>query len=493
MKIVSTFFIYALLLFRVYAQSDAIQAKYEVSIKNEEEHTTYVLTDRKEAIFSYRQKEYKNSLRVKAFVLLDENLNKIKEKKISYDIAYEEYFEKRVGDVLYVVLSYENTGIVKVITFNLITFEESVIDFKFKSNTIVDDFFMLKGKAILTSLTKKKDKVYVTTYDLMTKQTEVIDFTKLTKLYLEYKGVNETDFELQKEVVVKFMAPFKEGKKCVYFTFNHTGDLKRQPSVIDFPPSENKIHSYIISKMTAEDYAIMGMYGLKRWPNGVFMGRIQNGTVSYVNYINFTSINNFADYLQGTQAAAYYKQEAKNSKTGEETNVNMFATFHDLKRGNDQYVMAVEFYYPYYVSRVNGDGTSSTYFLGYQYTHGSIVGFDEKCNFLWSNSILTNMYYMPKTPQTHLNIILNKNEVIVSFANKYEYKSYTLVEGVFLKEKEIVKNVFGKEKDDVVKSFTFVSGNWWYENNLILIQNKIQREEKKAPKEKIIGVYKVNY
>lgn len=471
---------------------------FEMPWKDEFDQTTYDLVEEKKAVLCYTNTDNKTRSFVKTFVLFDENLKEIKRADVKFDKSFGRNYTHKVNNTLFLLLYDKSNGRLMLKDIDLLTLICKSTEFEMRYGRTVEYFYVLKSKLVVLSNGGKS--TFLNTFDLVTNQSTEVDIQKHTKLPLIFEGYDLTEYNLEKEILVKFKNRTKTGVDQCYYVIDNNGSLKGNLTTIKYPVSDKSVVNYKLNKVSETDYLIMGLYTLKRYANGVFVARMKEGNVNYINYTNFVDIKNFADYLNYANSKSYVKQ-VKKSGGDEDPNLNMLASIHDIKMVNGEYVMLMEFYYPTYrteyrtVSSPNGGTTTQavTVFDGYQYNQGSILGYDDKCNLLWSNSFSMVMIHKPYTPRTHIRMSNDGATVNLSYVNwTYVVRMY-ITNGEFMKGNEVNKDVFGKDSDDIVKRSNLVGVTWWYNNNILIMQTKKQREDEKSSKEWIFGLYKLEY
>jgi hypothetical protein len=467
--------------------------------KDEFDQITYDLADEKKAVLTYTDSDTKTRSFVKTFILFDENLNEIKRTDIKYDKSYERNYTHKVNNTLFLLLYDKNNGRLILKDINLLTLDCKSSEYEMRYGRTIEYFYLFKSK--LTVISNGGKSTFLNTFDLISNESKEVDIQKQNKLALIYDGIDLTEYNLEKELVVKFKYKGKESLEYAYYIVDNTGSLKDNLVTIKYPISDKSVVSYKVNKVNNDEYLIMGLYTLKRYANGVFVARMKEGKVSYITYTNFVDIKNFADNLNYSNAKSYTKQVKKKADDNEGPTLNMLASIHDIKVVNGEYVMLMEFYYPTYrteyrmVSTPSGGTTTQPYtvFDGYQYNSASIIGYDDKCNMMWSNSFSMYLFYKPYIPRTHIKMSNDGATVNLSYVNWSIVVRMYLKNGEFIKEREVNKDVFGKDSDDIVKRSKLLGVTWWYDNNILVMQTKKYREDEKSSKEWTFGLYKLEY
>ncbi len=127
---------------------------------------------------------------------------------------------------------------------------------------------------------------------------------------------------------------------------------------------------------------------------GVYISRITNDNMDYLNRYNFLDYRNF---YANINASAVFKLKQKSDKNDNDKDysLNYRLLLHDIIVSKDQYILLAEAYYPDYktVSYITydyyGRPFPQTYsvFNGYVYFSGILSSFNSEGNLLWDNGI----------------------------------------------------------------------------------------------------------
>lgn len=177
-------------------------------------------------------------------------------------------------------------------------------------------------------------------------------------------------------------------------TYTAAGDLVLSSEI---KPGEKK---NLIDGVSTDFYSgiqfMAGTYSrsVSQYSRGLYVTKFLNGNQQFINYHEFSDLNNFFNYLNNKQEMKIKARIERQEKKGKKAAFNYRLFVHDIMKIGDEYILVAEAYYPRYASYSTSysgyPGSASRRanpsFLGYKYTHAIVVAFDRSGNLLWDNS-----------------------------------------------------------------------------------------------------------
>lgn len=167
--------------------------------------------------------------------------------------------------------------------------------------------------------------------------------------------------------------------------------------------ADKNLVSVRASILGEDHYIFTGAYNEHRanTSTGFFIAEVKEGERTYLEYYNYLSLDNFTDYLPRRQQERINRRVARSEQRGRTLTRNFMMTSHPVVRVDDRNYFLVEFFYPTYYTEtyVDSRGVTQTrrVFDGYQYTHASMICFDNEGVKLWDN---TFEMWLPHKPFT---------------------------------------------------------------------------------------------
>ncbi len=149
---------------------------------------------------------------------------------------------------------------------------------------------------------------------------------------------------------------------------------------------------------------VAGTYARRKsdYSRGLYLAKLTNGQQDLIKYHNYGDLNNFFSYMKVKREQRVKRRIKKRQVQGKKVKFNYRLLVHDIIQRGNEYILIGEAYYPKYSNNNSGGYYSgaSNYdyrnywinpnFIGYNYTHAVVVGFDKQGNILWDNSFEIN-------------------------------------------------------------------------------------------------------
>jgi hypothetical protein len=169
-------------------------------------------------------------------------------------------------------------------------------------------------------------------------------------------------------------------------------------------PSDRNLMSISGSILGDDHYIFTGAYSTRQvnTANGFFIAEVQDGRRRFIEYYDFMELDNFNDYLPRRQQSKLDRKKARREARGKTLSLNYRLVSHPVVKVNDKYYFLAEFYYPTYrtetTTTTTNTGTTTTtrtVFDGYQFTHASMICFNDAGEKLWDNTFEMFLQHKP--------------------------------------------------------------------------------------------------
>ncbi|MFY0653212.1 MAG: hypothetical protein JXQ96_14315 [Cyclobacteriaceae bacterium] len=195
---------------------------------------------------------------------------------------------------------------------------------------------------------------------------------------------------------------FKKKVTVSIKTFDATGNLLQTKS-LDTDFDKSLIDGVSTTFSNGEQY-VAGTFARRKseYSRGLYLAKLDRGQQELIKYHSYADLSNFFSYMKVKREQRVKSRIEKRKEQGKKVKFNYRLLVHDIVQRGDEYILIGEAYYPKYSSTNSGGYYSPTgsydyrnmwinpNFIGYNYTHAVVVGFDKYGNILWDNSFEIN-------------------------------------------------------------------------------------------------------
>ncbi len=213
-----------------------------------------------------------------------------------------------------------------------------------------------------------------------------------------------------------------------------------------------------------------------QYSQGFYLSKFINGQQQFNKYFPFADLNNFFGHLKPRREERIKNRIEKKKEKGKVKRFNYRLLVHEILERDGEYIMIAEAYYPRYNYSSNGSsyGTFGTpsgfgrnpYFLGYNYTHAVVLGFDQNCNILWDQTFKIEDI---QTYSLDENVIVSGSgdQVILMYLEENEIRSKVVSGNEVVEGRTFNPVKLSFETDKVKSKDPSVEGlSRWYKNTL---------------------------
>lgn len=383
------------------------------------------------------------------------------------------------------------------------TMVETKIIGAFPKSTTVKDMVIMGDYAYFYARQKKLRFLYAVNWRTGDVKKGPVDIPGY--LTIKLKLIRFQVLEDYNEVLL-FIRAYKNNKDSEVYVLRYDQSGERKGKFKLTETVENNFSSISASPLGDNHYVFTGTYSKKRstTSEGLFFCEAEDDKMSYVEYYNFTDLENFFKYLPERKQEKIEKKKKRKEEKGKELSYNYLIAEHPVIQLEDGYLFLGEAYYPtyrteYYTTYVNGSPVTQTrrVFDGYQYTHAVLARFDKYGEMVWDQIFEMWPSYKPFHVKRFISIADGEQDALnVVFANRGKITSKSFdFDGNILADKtsEEIKTNF--EGDETKRSFSNI--NYWYDNYFIAygsqkIKNK-EDEDKTKRKRKVYFMNKIKF
>jgi len=201
---------------------------------------------------------------------------------------------------------------------------------------------------------------------------------------------------------------------------------------------------------------------------GIYLSRVQNGNVQQVDYIRFVDLNHFADNLSDHQKKWIAKDKIKEAKKNKKTQHGFEINMHAVKKVKGGYVLMGEVYEKIIRESVSIDGTSTSKFLGNEFSEVAIIKLNNNGQVIWDQSIAIDLDYLPKNLDYNASLVsCNSNEMRLVVNAKDGFNIVDLDANGTISEIKKVTNIHAPLNGGTLKSKkTHIK--WWRGNEYVI-------------------------
>jgi len=251
-----------------------------------------------------------------------------------------------------------------------------------------------------------------------------------------------------------------------------------------------KVSNISTGKFGDGQEVIVGTFGKARYSNSAMSVRYSDGIyfevsdgsqVSSSRIYKFTKLKNFFSHIRTIhkEIGAVYPEDY------------LKLTMHDIVSLDDGYLVVGEVYYPIYSGGGILEPTSTPVFVGYQYTHATIIKLDKIGNIKWDRTFKMWNQTDSSEPVKFLSTVADENSIkLVSIVDNTITSKEINYDGDVLQSEGAKPMEMSKEGDK--RRWTLPDIRHWYDDYFIAYgTQKIKNDE--TGKRKVFFVNKIKY
>lgn len=251
-------------------------------------------------------------------------------------------------------------------------------------------------------------------------------------------------------------------------------------------PSDKNLTAITGTVLGSDHFIFVGSYSNRSatLSTGFFVAEVENGKRSYIEYHNYMDLNNFTNYLPKRQQAKVDRKKERASSRGKSLSYEFRMVGHNIVHINGRYYFLAEFFYPTYRTETtytaNGGTSTRTVFDGYQYTHSSLICFDEQGQKLWDNTFEMWVPYKPMTVVRFMSMRADsEGRVDLAYSSRSSVYAKSFDQnGKVLHQRTSSGLDTGGEDEKVRRSFSWMT--YWYGDSFIAYGQQVIKDKGKS-------------
>ncbi len=280
----------------------------------------------------------------------------------------------------------------------------------------------------------------------------------LPGMYVNRMEISSLEVDEARQEVNILVHSLRRHCKFSMRTYNYDSKLLR---TLDFDGTQNSLISGKLLPINQQESLLVGNYSTDCTPysQGIYVTRIHHGdtgneSVSDIQYIEFSQLQNFFNYLKPHRQQKLLARAQKKKEEGKDYKFRYRLLVHDLKPTPNGLTLVAEVYYPQYRGSALGYGgylRGTDRYEGFRYTHAFICGFDKQGKLLWDNCF--PIKELLSTDLTEMvQVSLQGDRAVLAYPSDGEIMTEVIQGSKILKETEKFKLKTNAENEKVTFS-----------------------------------------
>ncbi|GAB2556333.1 hypothetical protein [Spirosoma aerophilum] len=284
----------------------------------------------------------------------------------------------------------------------------------------------------------------------------------LPGLYANRMEISSLEIDEARQEVNVLVHALRRHCKFSIRTYNYDSKLLR---TIDFDGAQNSLVSGKLLPVNLQESILVGNYSTDCTPysQGIYVARIHHGeggsvstteTISDIQYIEFSQLQNFFNYLKPHRQQKLLAKAQKKKEEGKDYKFRYRLLVHDLTPTPDGLTLVAEVYYPQYRGSTLAYGgylRGGDRYEGFRYTHAFICGFDKQGKLLWDNCFPIKELLSTELTEM-VQVSQHNDKMVLAYPNEGEITTEVIQGSKILKETEKFKLKTNAENEKVTFS-----------------------------------------
>ena len=325
----------------------------------------------------------------------------------------------------------------------------------------------------------------------------------LPGLYANRMEINSLEIDEAHQEVNVLVHSIRRHCKFSIRTYNYDSRLLR---TLDFDGAANSLISGKLLPVNEHESILVGNYSTDCTPysQGIYVTRVHHGeagnahtdeSVSPIQYIEFSQLQNFFNYLKPHRQQKLLAKARKKKDEGKDYKFHYRLLVHDLKSTPEGLTLVAEVYYPQYRGSALGYGgylRGADRYEGFRYTHAFICGFDKQGKLLWDNCF--PIKELLSTDLTEMVQVSQQGDrMVLAYPNDGEITTQVIQGNKVLKETEKFKLQTNAENEKVTFSAQDNLMAWYGQHFLACGFQKIAPSKNYANQREVFYLNKLTY
>jgi hypothetical protein len=286
-----------------------------------------------------------------------------------------------------------------------------------------------------------------------------------------------TDDDIKSFTVILNEKTIKKKVTVSIKTFDSKGNLL-QTKILDTDYEKSLIDGVSTTFSNGQQY-IAGTYAKRKseFSSGLYLAKLQGEEQELIKYHNYADLSNFFSYMKVKREERVKNRIKKKKNQGKNVKLNYRLLVHDIIQRGDEYILIGEAYYPKY-STSNSGGyytSASRYdyrnlwvnpnFIGYNYTHAVVVGFDKSGNILWDNSFEINDV-LSLSLHEFVKVNVQDDKIVLLYIYENVLRAKIIKDGEIIEGKSFDPIALKFQSDEVKDGYKSMEGmDNWFDGN----------------------------
>lgn len=271
----------------------------------------------------------------------------------------------------------------------------------------------------------------------------------LPGLYVNRMEISSLEIDESRREVNVLVHSLKRHCNFSIRTYNYDCKLLR---TLNFDGARNSLISGKLLPVDEHESLLVGNYSTDCTPysQGIYVTRIHHGesgnervneSVNDIQYIEFSQLQNFFNYLKPHRQQKLLARAMKKKEEGKDYKFHYRLLVHDLKPTPEGLMLVAEVYYPQYRGTTLAYGgylRGADRYDGYHYTHAFICGFDRQGKLLWDNCFPIKEL-LSKDLTEMVQVTQQGDRIVLAYPNEGEITTEVIQRNKILKETEKFK------------------------------------------------------
>ncbi|WP_109830218.1 hypothetical protein [Reichenbachiella versicolor] len=243
---------------------------------------------------------------------------------------------------------------------------------------------------------------------------------------------------------------------------------------------------------------ISGTYSnrMKESSLGFYVAKVVKGNQQFIKYYPYSDLQNFYTYMQERQLKRMEQKVEKKRIKGKDIKLSYNLLIHEIIKRQNEFLLIGEAYYPRYSSPIDNtfmsrDPFGATQmttptvfpqdrrvFLGYEFTHALIAGFDEKGELTWDYSFGIQDILKPHL-EPNIDVVVKPNYINMMYVNEHQVYSKVLNKSDSITPQLIIDVELSNLGDQLIDKQSDIEGvvRWFGSNHLVYGVQKIKGQD----------------
>ncbi|RYC71264.1 hypothetical protein [Spirosoma sordidisoli] len=274
----------------------------------------------------------------------------------------------------------------------------------------------------------------------------------LPGLYVNHMDISSLELDETRREVNVLVHSTRRRCRFSIRTYSYDSKLIR---VVDFDGAKNSLISGKLLPVNEHESLLVGNYSADCTPysQGIYVTRVRHpepgesmaevtaDAVGAIQYIEFSELQNFFNYLKPHRQQKLRARAQKKKEEGKDYKFRYRLLVHDLQPTPTGLTLVAEVYYPQYRTSTLGYSgylRGADRYDGFRYTHAFVCGFDKQGKLLWDNCLPIKELLNAELTEM-VQVSQQGDRMVLAYPNDGEITTEVIQGNKVLKETEKIK------------------------------------------------------